>query len=142
MAPHFGTYHWSKNTVQRYQNTVQNYKITFDTPFLTTPIGVALKRLLSLFPFLSFSFFMYNACSSTLFLALGGHYVCSNGCCLFVVSFQELIRLKIIAFLVSFPFMTKFCSSWLGVHDGFLFLSFYFLFTANSLSSPTYCSIP
>ena len=40
-----------------------------------------------------------------------GHAVVDsgNGCCLFVVSFQvsRLIRLKINAFLVSFPFMIK-----------------------------------
>ena len=43
MTPHFGTYHWSKNTDQGCQNTVQDCKIAFDTLFLTTPIGVALS---------------------------------------------------------------------------------------------------
>ena len=75
---------------------------------------------------------MYNAGSSTLFLALGAHYVCSHALVMLLLilqmvvafllypfKFQELIRLKINAFLVSFPFMTKFCSSWLGAHDGF-----------------------
>ena len=43
MAPHFGTYHWSKKNFQGCQNTVQGYKIAFDTLFLATCIGVALK---------------------------------------------------------------------------------------------------
>ena len=48
MAPHFDTYHWNKNTVHGCQNTVQNCKISFDTLFLTTPIGVALNIFNSL----------------------------------------------------------------------------------------------
>ena len=44
MTPHFGTYHWSKNTAHGCQNTVQGCKIAFDTPFLATPIGVALSH--------------------------------------------------------------------------------------------------
>ena len=63
---------------------------------------------------------MYNAGSSTLFLALGAHYVCSHALVMLLLivemvvaflsypfKFQELIRLKINAFLVSFPFMIK-----------------------------------
>ena len=42
MTPHFGTDHWSQNTIQMCQNTVQSCKIAFGTLFLTTPIGVAL----------------------------------------------------------------------------------------------------
>ena len=42
MAPHFGTYHWNKNTVQGCQNTVQDCKMAFGTPYLVTSIGVAL----------------------------------------------------------------------------------------------------
>ena len=70
------------------------------------------------------------------FLGLGGSlclFTCfghafadtGNGCCLFSYpfKFQELIRLKINAFLVSFPFMTKFCFFWL-VHmmDSFILI--------------------
>ena len=43
MISYFGTYHWSKNTVQGCQNTIQGYKIVFDTLFLITPIGIALR---------------------------------------------------------------------------------------------------
>ena len=39
MAPYFGTYHLSKNS----QNTIQECKMAFGTPFLVTPIGVALR---------------------------------------------------------------------------------------------------
>ena len=46
MAPHFGTYHWSKNTVQGCQNIVQGCKMVFGTPFLATPLGVALTVFL------------------------------------------------------------------------------------------------
>ena len=48
MAPHFGTYYWSKNTIQGCkntiqgcQNTVQGCKLAFGTPFLATFLGVA-----------------------------------------------------------------------------------------------------
>ena len=44
MAPHFDTYHWSKNTVHECQNTIQGCKMTFGTHFLATPIGVALME--------------------------------------------------------------------------------------------------
>ena len=44
MASHFDTYHWSKNTVHGCQNTIQGCKMTFGTPFLATPIGVALME--------------------------------------------------------------------------------------------------
>ena len=44
MTPYFGTYHWSKNIVHGCQNTVQGCKMAFGTPFLETPIGVALTN--------------------------------------------------------------------------------------------------
>ena len=53
MALHFGTYYWSKKNVQRCQNTVQGYKMTFDTPFLATCIGVALSSKILLSEILS-----------------------------------------------------------------------------------------
>ena len=42
MAPHFGTYHWSKKMLKGAKNTVQDAKIAFGIPFLATPFGVAL----------------------------------------------------------------------------------------------------
>ena len=54
MTPHFGTYHWRKNTVQGCQNTVQGCKIAFGTPFLATPIGVALKPFSKVWPLKGF----------------------------------------------------------------------------------------
>ena len=46
MAPHFGTYHWSKKMLRGTKNTVQGAKMAFGTPFLATCIGVALSRAL------------------------------------------------------------------------------------------------
>ena len=51
MTPHFGTYHWSKNIVYGCQNTVHGCKMEFDTPFLATPIGVALRVVGRFSPF-------------------------------------------------------------------------------------------
>ena len=56
MTLHFGTYHWNKNIVYGYQNTVQGCKMAFDTLFLTTPIEVALSSSVNMIIFLFFFF--------------------------------------------------------------------------------------
>ena len=43
MAPHFGTYHWSKKMLRSAKNTIQGAKMAFGTPFLAPCIGVALS---------------------------------------------------------------------------------------------------
>ena len=43
MIPYFSTYYWSKNIIYEYQNIVQGCKITFNIPFLTNLVGVAVK---------------------------------------------------------------------------------------------------
>ena len=72
-------------------------KVSFDkADFMSIPFEAVTKPF-NLFLCL-FSFFMYNAGSSTLFLALGGHYVCSHALVMLLLILQ-----MVVAFLL-YPF--------------------------------------